>query len=409
VRLLLETMAELIAAHSSQADLIRSIVDRAIHSVEAERGILLLLNERGELQPIVARDNQRRELADQFRYSTQLVKQVHESGEAVSLRVSASEQPEDLSASVVDLKLRAVMCARLTFQQKVLGVIYVDSRVAAREFTELDLRYFEALAGALSIALENSRLLREALERERLQRSIELARDILGELLPDDPLGVPGFEIAGLSVPAEDAAGDYYDFIRTRSGSVFAVVGDVTGHGIGPAVLMASARSALRILSEERLSEGQILERLNRRLGEDLSDDRFMTMLLCRIDPSSRSLHCANAGHNPPLILRSDGSAADASDPGPPLGVVPGARYVDQRAIELLSGDLIALYTDGVEETATAGGELFGRDRLAALLHRLRAHPAAEILREVVAALGAFSGRANQDDVTLVVVRVLPH
>src|SRR5262249_14020704 len=212
VRLLLETMADLISDHDP-AGLVRKIVDRAIRAVRAERCILLLKDADGSVQPAVARDERGNDLGTNFRYSTSLVAKAFEQPACLLRSIGDSAAPSALSASVVDLKLRAVMCTRLSFKDDVLGVIYVDSRATERQFTNKDSRFFEALARAISIVLENARLLRSALERERLQRSLEIAREVLAALLPKDPTGLPGFDLAGRSIPAETAAGDYYDFV----------------------------------------------------------------------------------------------------------------------------------------------------------------------------------------------------
>jgi sigma-B regulation protein RsbU (phosphoserine phosphatase) len=408
VKLLLETMADLISDHDP-AGLVRKIVDRAIRAVRAERCILLLRDGVNDLRIAVALDDQGRDLGSQFRFSKSLAQKALDQPDCLIRSIGDSDVPTDLSASIVDLKLRAVMCVRLSFKDEVTGVIYVDSRATARTFTSKDSRFFEALARAISIVMENARLLRAALERERLQRSIELAREVLANLLPKDPLGVQGFDIAGCSLPAETAAGDYYDFVPCPDGRVGLVVGDVTGHGIGPAMVMTGARSALRILFEQPdLTEAQILARLNARLVEDLGDGRFMSMLVGRLDVARRVVTWANAGQNPPLLLRADGSVATLSGGGVALGIEAGLSYAAQPDIALGKGDVLLWLTDGVAEARNAAGEEFGEARVIALIRAHRAGSARKLLAEIKQAAMKWSGRESlDDDVTMVAVRAL--
>ena len=407
VRLLLETLADLISDRDP-ANLVRKIVDRAIGVVHAERCILLLKDGGGALQVAVARDERGRDLGENFRYSKSLVAQSVEQPECLIRSFNDSSQAADLSASVVDLKLRGVMCVRLSFKDDVLGVIYVDSSMTNRQFTSKDARFFEALARAISIVLENARLLRAALEHERLQRSIEIAREVLAALLPKDPRSLPGFDIAGLSLPAESAAGDFYDFVPISDGTLGMVVGDVTGHGVGPAMVMTGARSALRILFGLGLDEAQILARLNDRLVEDLGDGRFMSMVVGRLDVARRSVTYANAGQTPPLLVRADGSSKSLVGTGLALGIEPGMLYRVQPAIELQPGDRLLWYTDGLIEARNSASDQFGVERVAALLCANPTASSRELLGALRAGIAEFSGSQQlEDDLTLVMVRAL--
>jgi serine phosphatase RsbU (regulator of sigma subunit) len=400
VRLLLETMADLISDHDP-AGLVRKIVDRAIRAVRAERCILLLRGADSSLRVAVARDDQGRDLGEHFRFSTSLAQKALEQPEC--LIRSIGDAPTDLSASVVDLKLRAVMCVRLSFKDDVLGAVYVDSRATERQFTSKDSRFFEALARAISIVLENARLLRVALERERLQRSIEIAREVLSALLPKDPTGLEGFDVSGCSIPAETAAGDYYDFVPCPGGKLGVVVGDVTGHGMGPAMVMTGARSALRLLFEQELDEAQILARLNGRLVEDLGDGRFMSMVVGRLDPKERRLTYANAGQTPPLLLRANGRTESLAGTGLALGIEKDVTYQVQPPVQLERGDLLLWYTDGIVEARNKAGEEFGNERLIAALRAHRQAPAKELVVALRRAVAEFVGSEQlDDDLTLV-------
>ena len=406
VRLLLDTLAELIS-DTDLDQLVRKIVDRAIRAVGAERGILLLRDESGQLAVAVARDDRGNDLVDEFRYSTTIVRQVHETGRGESLKIGDSDAA-DLSASVVDLKLRAVMCVRLRVRDRVLGVIYVDSRATSRDFSDKDLRFFDALAVALAISLENARLVSEALERQRMQEALRIAQEILADLLPDDPGKFGGFDLAGSSIPADTAAGDYYDIIPREDGQFGIVVGDVTGHGVGPAMVMTSVRSALRLLFEDGLEEAAILGRLNRRLSEDLADDRFMSLLIGRLDPRARTFCFANAGQTAPVIRRANGSLQVLEGTGVALGVDEDCEYEAQPTVSLGAGDVVALFTDGIPEAKSVGDEMFGNDGLAAVLDECHERPARDIVEAIRRRVAEFTGQDEfEDDFTVVVLKAL--
>ncbi len=408
VRLLFETMQDLISDHDDPGGLVRKIVDRTIRAVQAERCLLLLKEADGRLHSVVAHDDKGQDLGENFRYSTSLAQKALEQPECLIRSIGDSDQPIDLSSSIYDLKLRAVMCVRLSFKDKVLGVIYVDSRASERTFTKKDSRFFEAFARSIAIVLENARLLREALEQERFRRSIEIAREVLAALLPKDPTDLGPFELAGCSIPAETAAGDYYDFVPCPDGRLGIVVGDVTGHGVGPAMVMTGARSALRILFEDdRLDEAQILARMNARLVEDLGDGRFMSMVVGRLDRTRSVLTYANAGQTPPLLLRASGEAQSLPGSGLALGIEKGVSYRLPPAVELAHGDLLLWFTDGIVEARNTAGDLFGQERLVDVLRRHRNADAKKILAALRTAVAEFAGSEHfEDDVTLVVLRV---
>jgi len=398
-------MADLISDHDP-AGLVSKIVDRAIRAVRAERCILLLKDADGTLQAAVARDERGKDLGADFRYSTSLATKAFEQPECLIRSIGDSDQPRDLSASVVDLKLRAVMCVRLSFKDDVLGVIYVDSRATERQFTSKDSRFFEALARAISIVLENARLLRAALERERLQRSLEIAREVLAALLPKDPTDLAGYDLAGASIPAETAAGDYYDFVRCPDGRIGIVVGDVTGHGVGPAMVMTGARSALRVLFRDGHDEAAILTRLNDLLVEDLGDGRFMSMVIGRLDPKARTLTYANAKQTPPLLLRKAGGATSLPTGAAALGIETGIAYQAAPPVTLAPGDVLVWYTDGIVEARDAGGNLFGLERIESLLRANPGASARQLIDLLRAEVSKFVGADRfEDDLTLVVLR----
>lgn len=259
--------------------------------------------------------------------------------------------------------------------------------------------------------------IRDITDRREAERALAaaakefgLAREIQQRLFPQRAPTVPGFEIAGVSYPAVETGGDSFDFIPMPEGDLGLVVSDVSGHGMGPALIMAETRAYLRIVAYNRRDAGLVLTRANEVLVEDLEDGgRFVTSVLVRLDPGAGQLAFANAGHPAGYVLGADGGVRHAlARGGPPLGVEAQTAYTESAPVDLEAGDLILLTTDGVEEAESPDGEEFGEVRLLNVVQAHRELPAREIIAAVRAAVAAFCGaQAQQDDMTLVVVKVL--
>ena len=190
-----------------------------------------------------------------------------------------------------------------------------------------------------------------------------------------------GLELAGLTESAEQTGGDYYDFVPMSNGDYGLVVGDVTGHGIGPALLMAETRAYLRILAADLDDVGEILTRANRVLTEDTGSERFVTLLFVRLSPKTGTVRYASAGHPPALWLDGSGHLKrELKRTGIPLGIRPDTEYTVSEDFPLEPGDLLALMTDGVEESTSEDGEMFGKERIVQTLGSHQVESAAEIV-----------------------------
>ncbi|MFG0319358.1 MAG: SpoIIE family protein phosphatase [Planctomycetota bacterium JB042] len=410
VRILLDTIAELISTVDHK-EVLTSIVDNAIGVVKAERGILFLFEDGDPEQPRiqVARDHRGVDLRSPIQYSTTVVRDVCRTGESKTWKVSSSQsEAVDLSQSIVDMKLTSVMCTTLRVKERRLGVIYVDSRATQREFDRGDLRFFDALAGALAVAVENARLIREILATERVKEQVKIARTIQEGLLPNDPASIEGFDLAGWSLPAEEALGDYYDFIPLRDGRWIVAIGDVAGHGIGPALLMSSARSMLHSLTDGPFDLSDVLDRMNKRFEADTDGGIFMSLFVAVLDPREKSFVYANAGQNAPALLkREGGKAIELERTGVALGIDGGGGYEVKGPITFAPGEMLLLATDGILE-ARRGDDFFGKDRLQEAARKHGERPAKECIRAVHEAVLEYTGgEPPDDDLTLVVVRAL--
>jgi sigma-B regulation protein RsbU (phosphoserine phosphatase) len=263
------------------------------------------------------------------------------------------------------------------------------------------------------LALEVARLTtvigREMAERERLRRELEIAREVQEHLFPQRLPSVAGLDYCGRCRPAQQVGGDYYDFLELPEGRLGIAIGDVSGKGIGAALMMASLEASLRGQASGGHDLAELMKRVNGLLYEASPTNSYASLFYAEYDPGNRSFSYVNAGHNSPLIVRK--SAADCQvfrleTGGPVIGLVQ--QYYQQDSLSLEAGDLVVLFTDGVSEAMNARNEEWGEDRLievAKTWHRL---PALEVMTRILSAVEAFAAGAPQyDDMTLVVLRIL--
>jgi PAS domain S-box-containing protein len=250
-------------------------------------------------------------------------------------------------------------------------------------------------------------------ERKRAEEQdakLRVAREIQQGLFPSGPPRLAGYDIGGVSYPAETTGGDYFDYVPMPGGYQGVVVGDVSGHGIGSAVLMAETRAYLRALALTRTEVGEILALLNQALAGDIVRDYFVTLLLARLDPRTHSFVYASAGHSRGYVLdRSGGVKTVLESTGRPVGIDPSDVFPASGPIALGPGDLVLLLTDGILEACAPDGTFFGAQRVLDLARVYRRHPARQIAEEIFHSIRAFSQNLPQDDdITAVVIKVEP-
>jgi serine phosphatase RsbU (regulator of sigma subunit) len=249
---------------------------------------------------------------------------------------------------------------------------------------------------------------KERWEADRLRAEIRIARQIQQQLFPVAPVPLPGFDISGASCPAEATGGDYFDYIPMQDGALAVVVADVSGHGYGPALLMAETRAYLRAFILMQRDVTDILRLLNRALADDNLEDRFATLMLVRLDPVRRALAYVSAGHPTGYVLDATGRVKSTlPSTGVPLAVLPDAEYEAAPEVILEPGEGVFLLTDGITEARAPDDRLLGVAPALETIHTHWQRPAREILDQLYLAVGDFRGPASQqDDMTAVVIKV---
>ncbi len=433
-------------------EVLNRVMDEVIAITGAERGFVMLRQLRLAHQPRlvpdepaapltfrVARGMDQRTIEDpQFQISRGVVKQVAREGRPILTSDAQHDDRFSMRSSVTNLRLRSILCVPLIVKggqiangdlgqlgtasdlshdvhNNVFGVIYVDNRLRTGIFTQSDLDLLMAIASSAAVAIENARLYQVAVEKGRLERELQMAREVQANLLPREIPKLAGWEFVARWKPARTVAGDYYDFIPydgiSQLGSVSApgsdgavgsglgvLIADVTDKGMPAALFMALTRNTVRASVNGAASPAEGITRANRLICADATGGMFVTLFYALLNPRSGDLTYVNAGHNPPLLCRATAESEDQirqlTRTGMALGVLADTLY-EQRTLHLEPGDFLVLYTDGVTDAtaadATASTPTFGMERLQRLIFEYRLAPAAGIMAALEDALDDFT------------------
>jgi phosphoserine phosphatase RsbU/P len=310
-------------------------------------------------------------------------------------------------------ELRSELLLPLLVKDHLIGFISLGQKLSEAPYSGTDLRLLNSVAAQTSLALEVSRLstavAQEAAQRERLNREVEIAREVQEHLFPQQRPAVPGLDYYGLCRPAREVGGDYYDFLELPDGKLGVAVGDVSGKGIGAALLMASLEASVRGHAAAPHGLSELMRQVNSLIYDASAANRYATFFYCQYDPRTHTLTYVNAGHNPPVILRKTGANTTITRlhaGGPVVGLLRDAVY-EQGTVVLEVGDMVVLFTDGVSESMNVRDEEWGEDRLIESAKSCEGLEAAESLNRIMSDAVAFAAGAPQhDDMTLVVLRI---
>ncbi len=301
---------------------------------------------------------------------------------------------------------RSELAAPLSLEGRTIGVFNIESDLEDA-YHEGHLAIVSGFAAQAAVAVQRAQLARERMERRRLEKELAIAREIQLSFLPKKSPEIPGFELAGTALPHAEVGGDYYDFIHVSQNRVGLAIADVSGKGIPAALIMAGFRMSLLAEIRNEFAIRAVMRKVNSLLNESTERHKFVTAFYGVLDYRNRVLIFSNAGHNPPILLRKDGSVEYLMEGGVALGVLPDAFY-EERPIAIRPGDVLLLYTDGVSEAESEAdpSDQFGRERIEATMRRLATRSAQDIVDGIVEDVRTFAGERGQtDDLTLMVVK----
>ncbi|MFN7930963.1 MAG: SpoIIE family protein phosphatase [Blastocatellia bacterium] len=415
-----ETSADILAVISrvsvallsslSLDETLNQVLDFIFEALPADHGYLMLfekLSPQAEPELICKAQKTRKTSAAQteVKISHSISEQVLKQGSSV-LTSDAQQDPRfQQQHSIVLSGIRSVMAVPLAIENRILGMIYVDSSFGTNRFTEQQLQLLTLIAGVAAIRIENTRLLELQAEQERLANELSVASEIQLRLHPANPPRISGYDMIGVSFPCYEVGGDYFDFIERKDGRYVVALGDVSGKGTGAALLMSSLHAAVRAYITTPASAAEIVSQINQYIYDNTPSNRYITFIYSELNPKTHELTFVNAGHNPPLLVRASGQVEKLDAGGFPVGIMPFGTY-DQSATSLQPGDVMIVYSDGVTESVNEEGDEFGEQQLIDVIRKNLTRTAAGVRDRIDEALTRFVGKAKSvDDLTMVIVK----
>jgi serine phosphatase RsbU (regulator of sigma subunit) len=402
-------VSEAISSILDVEELLPAILDRLFEVwPAAERAFVMLVDEqRRQLVPKAVKRRNAKDSAE-IAVSRTILTEVTGRQHAVLSRDAMADSRFFSGESVANFGIRSMMAAPLVWRGETLGVVYLDSH-SLGSFRKPDLELLTGIAGQAAVALGNARLHGELVKRNRLEQDLALAERIQQSFLPRRIPQVPGYAFSARYDPAYEVGGDFYDFIELPQQRIGLVVGDVAGKGVSAALYMARLTRDLRFSALAEPDPGRVLQRMNVAVGEAGHDDIFVTLLYAVLDLRSARFYFANAGHMPPIVRSLGEHAVTVLDEtaGLPLGVLPDTEYQTQPH-QLVGGDALVLYTDGLVEAMNPARQMFGMERAVRAVGR-GASGVDRVMERLVADMRSHVANAPQfDDTTIVCVGVDP-
>lgn len=346
--------------------------------------------------------------------ASRLSEKLPESTNEFFLRVTSPVLVEDLTKKrdqalrlqLQEAGIEAVI--PLQVQNATMGILAVGGKLHGGRYSAGDVEFLLSLGNLAIIAMENARLFNEAIERQKLEDELVIAREIQRALLPAKLPDVPGFDLSAVNISSKQVGGDYYDVIALDRHRYMVAIGDVSGKGAPASLLMANLQATIRALIPMELSLGELTTRVNDLICDNTTSGRFITFFWLILDVESRTFQYVNAGHNPPMLFRHGGSIERLFSGGIILGIVRSPKPYEEGIVTLQRGDLLVLFTDGVTEAMNGKGEELGEGPLEKVCSANVQSTAQDVVDSIISTVQSHSsGSPQSDDVTLVALKVL--
>jgi len=389
------------------AELLELILKIARTEVKADRGTVYLVDSKNkQVWSIVAQGLDHQEIRVPFGHG--VAGRVAVTGETINVEDAYTlDYFERSFDQKTGYHTKSLLCVPIRHSSGyIVGVIQLLNKLEGN-FDSEDEDFLLKLSGHMAMALENARLHRDALEKQRLERELEMARGIQRSLLPDGPPVIPGYELAVMNEPCYEVGGDYYDFLSLGPQTLLLVVADVEGKGVSSALVMSNLQATLRALVMHLHSLEVLALSLNEMMYNDTKSRKYLSIFLGLIDTRRNGLHYINAGHVPPILIHGEtGEHRLLQDGGTVVGLFPTAEY-ERGSAKLNPGDVLVTSTDGITEASNADGEEYGHERLAQCAARNRHKTAEQIIEAVLEEVRAFAvGSVAVDDKVLMILKV---
>lgn len=404
---ILNDLASSIGALQDSQEIMQNIIRRSLRAVDAAQGVITLVDEEKEDSEDAMRTLVRSMVssADQqpFHLHQNLLGWMHLNRKP--LRISDPKNDFRFHGVKWDEGISNILCVPLMIKSKLIGILTVYNKKTAEEFSEEDQRLLAIIAAQSAQIVENARLHEEEKSYLRLQHEMEVAGSIQRKLLPDEFPQIPGYEIAGKSVPAQTVGGDYFDFIQLDERHLAFCLADVSGKGVSAALLMANLQATLRGLAENTTSPGDCLTRANKLLCHSIETGRFITCFYGIIDTEEHKLSYCNAGHDKPFMFSSPEESERLFTDCLILGLMEESSYTDE-TFTMREGNVLVVYSDGVTDAVDKDENYFGEERLQKVIRENLSESASRIIEAISQEVESFIGECDAiDDLTLVVIK----
>jgi serine phosphatase RsbU (regulator of sigma subunit) len=417
LRAMLE-LARALQSSLSTDDVLAAVVEAALAVTGCERGFLLL-RQGEELEIRVARAKNAPLESGDLRVPTRLLmRALNQRKDFLSMNFDPAMEA---AGTIADLELRSVVCVPLVRIRSgspdatagfhpaddTVGLLYMDSRVRNADLSSGGRELLTTLALEASTVLENARLLEEQWARQRMEQELRIARQIQQSLAPRHLPQTGWFRAAAASIPSQQVGGDYLDIRQMHAYCWAAIVADVSGKGVGAALLASLLQGLFLAAPFTKLSMEEMMLRVNRFLNDRTGGEQYATVFYCTVEASGL-MHWVNAGHPAPLLIRASGKIESISANGVPVGMLEDSVYpVEECRLE--AGDKIVVYSDGLMEARDGAGEFFGLERMRSVVRAGAGTRCQELHAAILEAVEDFtSGAPQNDDMSLAVIEYHP-
>ena len=404
---ILNDLAHAIGGLMDPQEVMKVIIHRSVHAIQAEQGVITMVDEEsGDPMRTLVRTMVNKSVRNPYHFNNALLgwMQLHR----VPIQLNTPREDPRFQGVPWDDSIRSLLCVPLMVKGEVRGVLTVYNKKTAGGFTMDDQRLLSIIAAQSAQVIENARLYESERALLRMKEEVRLAARIQADFLPQVLPSVPGYEVAGRTIPAQVVGGDYFDFIPMEGNCLGVCLGDASGKGLPASLLMANVQATLRSQSLVNSPPKLTIERANKLLLQSTGPEKFVTLFYAVLDATHHSLTYVNAGHEFPYLLTKAPEPTRLSTGGTPLSITENVPF-EEHTIALEPDDTLIIFSDGVTEAMNTEQGQFGQSRLEALLLQCRNTPASTILERIVAAVKQHTGTAPQhDDITVVAVRRLP-
>jgi len=405
----LQDLGKVISSIFNLEELLRAIIQNATIVMKSKRCSIILVNDKtGDLYIKVAKGmDEANDFTENIKLKTGGLITDFCIKQKQALLVTDIETddrfPETKEAKY---KTKSFIAVPLVINDRVIGMISITEKYNYEIYNASDLQLLQIFANQAVIAIENARLYERLVVREKLERELEIAHNIQMSMMPQKYPDIKGISIAGVAIPAKEVGGDYYDFLPISESKVGITIGDVSGKGVPAALMMVMIHSILRAKVMSDHNPKDIVFELNQFMLNELEPRMFITLFYMILDVDNKKLKYTNAGHNYPMVFHSDNTEVDSlKDGGLLLGVFETPMY-EEGEYQLVSGDVVVMYTDGIVEAMNDKDEMYGYEQFCEFIHGVKHKKADEIKEDILQEMRRFMGETPQyDDLTLIVVK----